>query len=240
MADFELPVAILAGGMATRLRPITEKIPKLLVEVAGEPFFTHQLRLLKKSGLTRLVLCVGHLGEMIVARYGDGERWGVHIDYVFDGPKLLGTGGALIAALPRLGEAFYVLYGDSYLPIDYRPVGDFFRSSGKLGLMTVYENRDRHDTSNVWFENGAIRRYDKKEQQPEMQHIDYGLGLFRSAAFDGFPRSAPVDLAAVQQALVARGELAGYEVKQRFYEIGSPAGLNELDALLRAPHARET
>src|SRR5881394_1058121 len=110
----ELPVAILAGGMATRLRPITEKIPKLLVDVAGEPFFSHQLRLLRRAGLTRIVLCIGYLGEMIVERYGDGAKWGVHIDYVFDGPKLLGTAGALIRALPRLGDAFYVLYGDSY------------------------------------------------------------------------------------------------------------------------------
>src|ERR1041384_3044394 len=118
----DLPVAILAGGMATRLRPITEKIPKLLVEVAGEPFFSHQLRLLKNAGLTRIVLFVGHLGEMITERYGDGSAWGVRINYVFDGPKLLGTGGALIRALPQLGPAFYVLYGDSYLPVDYLKV----------------------------------------------------------------------------------------------------------------------
>jgi NDP-sugar pyrophosphorylase family protein len=228
------PVAILAGGMATRLRPITEKIPKLLVEVAGEPFFSHQLRLLKAAGLTRLVLCVGYLGEKIVELYGDGSKWGVQIDYVFDGPKLLGTGGALIKALPKLGEAFYVLYGDSYLPVDYGAVGEFFLRSGKLGLMTVYENHGRYDASNVWFENGEIKIYDKKNKVPQMHHIDYGLGLFRAAAFDGFPRDAVVDLAEVQKALVAQRQLAGYEMKQRFYEIGSHEGLKELDELLRA------
>ena len=228
------PVAILAGGLATRLRPITEKIPKLLVEVAGEPFFSHQLRLLKKAGLTRIVLCVGYLGEQIVAQYGDGAQWGVQIDYSFDGPKLLGTGGALIQALPKLGDAFYVLYGDSYLPIDYLAVGDFFQRSGLPGLMTVYENRGRYETSNVWFEHGTIQLYDKKNPVPRMQHVDYGLGLFRAAAFEGFARDAVVDLAEVQKALVARHQLAGYEIKQRFYEIGSPAGLNELDALLQA------
>ena len=230
-ADF--PVAILAGGLATRLRPITEKIPKLLVDVADEPFFSHQLRLLKKAGLTRIVLCVGHLGEQIVAQYGDGAKWGVKIEYAFDGPRLLGTGGALIRALPKLGEAFYVLYGDSYLPIDYLAVGDFFRRSGQLGLMTVFENRGRYETSNVWFENGRIRLYDKKRPVPQMHHVDYGLGVFCAAAFDGFPRDAAVDLADVQTALVARQQLAGCEIKQRFYEIGSPAGLNELDGLLR-------
>ena len=231
--DTTLPVALLAGGLATRLRPVTEKIPKLLVEVAGEPFFNHQLRLLKKAGLTRVVLCVGHLGEMIVDRYGDGAKWGVHLDYSFDGPKLLGTGGALIRALPQLGDAFYVLYGDSYLPIDYQAVGRGFLGSGKLGLMTVFENREAYDASNVWFEDGRIRLYSKTEKPAQMRHIDYGLGVFRAAAFAGCPRDAVVDLAAVQADLCARGELAGYEVKERFYEIGSPAGLNELDALLR-------
>ena len=220
--------------MATRLRPITEKIPKLLVEVAGEPFFSHQIRLLKLNGLTRIVLCVGYLGDMIVQHYGDGSRWGVQIEYAFDGPKLLGTGGALIAALPKLGDAFFVLYGDSYLPIDYHAVGDFFLRSGKLGLMTVYENQGRYDTSNVWFADGAIKVYDKKNKVPQMQHIDYGLGVFRAGAFDGFSRDAVIDLAEVQKALVARHQLAGYEVKQRFYEIGSHEGLNELDALLRS------
>jgi NDP-sugar pyrophosphorylase family protein len=233
MTSSDLPVALLAGGMATRLRPFTEKIPKLLVEVAGEPFFSHQLRLLQAAGLTRIVLCVGYLGQQIVDRYGDGAKWGVHLDYAFDGPKLLGTGGALIAALPKLGDAFYVLYGDSYLPIDYRAVGDTFLRSGRLGLMTVYENQGRYDASNVEFAAGEIVRYDKQNRTPAMHHIDYGLGVFRAAAFDGFPRHEVVDLAQVQQALVARRQLAGCEIRQRFYEIGSHAGLNELDALLR-------
>jgi NDP-sugar pyrophosphorylase family protein len=231
--EIGFPVAILAGGLATRLRPITEKIPKLLVEVAGEPFFTHQIRLLKAAGLTHVVLCVGYLGEMIQETYGDGSRWGIRIDYSFDGPKLLGTGGALIRALPKLGEAFYVLYGDSYLPIDYQAVGSAFAASGKLGLMTVFENHEAYDASNVWFEHGEIQRYDKRAKVPQMHHIDYGLGVFRAAAFDNFPRDQVVDLADVQTSLVARRQLAGYEVFKRFYEIGSPAGLEELNQFLR-------
>lgn len=232
-ASAQLPVALLAGGMATRLRPITAKIPKLLVEVAGEPFFSHQICLLKKNGLTRIVLCVGYLGDMIVEQYGDGSKWGVEIQYSFDGEKLLGTGGALIRALPKLGDAFYVLYGDSYLPVDYQAVGRSFLESGRLGLMTVFENREAYDASNVWFEDGRIRHYSKKEKLPQMKHIDYGLGLFRAAAFAPYPRNEVVDLATVQTDLVQRGELAGYEMKQRFYEIGSHAGLQELDGLLR-------
>ena len=217
-----------------RLRPITEKVPKLLIEVAGEPFLSHQIRLLREAGLERLVVCAGYLGEMIVERYGDGAKWGVRIEYSFDGPSLLGTGGALIRALPKLGEAFYVLYGDSYLPVDYRAVGEGFLGAGCAGLMTVYRNEDRYDASNVWFEDGRIRAYDKKARVPQMRHIDYGLGVFRAGAFDAFPRDAAVDLAAVQQALVKRGQLAGFEVKERFYEIGSVEGLAELDRLLRA------
>jgi len=227
------PIAILAGGLATRLRPLTEKVPKLLLEVAGEPFFTHQLRLLQKTGLTRIVLCVGYLGEMIVERYGDGRSWGVHLEYSFDGPRLLGTGGALIRARALLGDAFYVLYGDSYLPIDYLAVGRAFLAADRPGLMTVYENRGGFDTSNVWYLNGRIQAYDKRNPLSQMQHIDYGLGLLRSRVLDDWPRDEVVDLAAIYGKLVATNELAGYEVSQRYYEIGSPAGLQELDALLR-------
>lgn len=237
MTPADLPVALLAGGLATRLRPITEKIPKLLVEVAGEPFFSHQIRLLKKNGLTRLVLCVGYLGDQIVAQYGDGSKWGVQIEYSFDGEKLLGTGGALIRALPKLGPAFYVLYGDSYLPIDYQAVGRSFLASGQPGLMTVFENHEAYDASNVWFEDGRIRLYSKREKLPQMRYIDYGLGVFRADAFAACPRNTGVDLAAVQSELSREGRLAGYELKERFYEIGSPAGLNELDQLLRTGSA---
>jgi NDP-sugar pyrophosphorylase family protein len=222
MTSAHLPVALLAGG------------PKLLIEVAGEPFFSHQIRLLKKAGLTKIVLCVGYLGEKIVELYGDGSAWGIEIQYSFDGPKLLGTGGALIQALPKLGDAFYVLYGDSYLPINYLAVGDHFQKSGRLGLMTVFENHGRYDVSNVEFADGEIKVYDKKNQTPAMHHIDYGLGLFRAAAFDGFARDAVVDLSSVQQALVARRQLVGYEMPERFYEIGSHEGIQELDTLLRA------
>ena len=227
-----LPVALLAGGLATRLRPITAKIPKLLVEVAGEPFFSHQLKLLKAAGLTRIVLCVGYLGEQIVDLYKDGSAYGVDIKYSFDGTKLLGTAGALIQAMPLLGDSFYVLYGDSYLPIDYRKIGDHFLASGKKGLMTVFENKGLYDSSNVWFQNGEIKVYDKKVKLPEMKHIDYGLGLFKASAFEGYSKTEVVDLAEVQKSLVSQKELCGYEMKDRFYEIGSPEGLAELNTLL--------
>src|ERR1700739_2744568 len=170
----QIPVAILAGGLATRLRPITEKIPKSLVPVAGRPFLAHQLEMLYARGIRRAVLCIGYLGEMIQNDFGDGRDYGIHLEYSFDGPKLLGTGGALKLALPKLGGEFFVLYGDSYLPIPYAPIADFFRQSGQSGLMTVYRNEGLYDASNVVFRDGAIVVYDKKARLPEMHHIEYG------------------------------------------------------------------
>jgi NDP-sugar pyrophosphorylase family protein len=230
----EWPVAILAGGLATRLRPVTEKIPKALIEVAGQPFLSHQLRLLQSSGIRKIVLCLGYRGEMIEHEFGNGSQPGVELSYSFDGPELLGTGGAIRKALPLLNKRFLVLYGDSYLPIDYAAPVRAFLDSSKLGLMTVFRNEGRWDTSNVWFRDGVIRSYDKKEQTPEMRYIDYGLGIFDATAFAGRPANEAFDLADIYQDLIARNELAGYEVKQRFYEIGSREGLAELDAMLRS------
>ncbi len=230
--SLSIPVAILAGGLATRLRPITEKIPKSLVPVAGRAFLAHQLELLRSRGITRAVLCVGHLGEMIERDFGDGSAYGVRLDYSFDGPVLLGTGGAIQQALPKLGREFFVLYGDSYLPIEYRPIAEFFACSGKRGLMTVFRNEGLYDTSNVVFRDGEVVVYDKKARLPEMRHIDYGLSLLKAEVFEGYPAGEKFDLAEVMGRLVREKQLAGYEVTERFYEIGSPAGLQELDVLL--------
>lgn len=228
----DLPVAILAGGLATRLRPITEKIPKALVDVAGEPFLAHQLRLLRANGISRAVLCVGFLGEMIEREFGDGSAFGINLKYSFDGPVLLGTGGALRLALPLLGEAFFVLYGDSYLPVDYAAVGAAWSASGADALMTVFENEGAWDTSNVEFRSGKIIRYDKRERTPAMRHIDYGLSVFTAKVLASRASGEKFDLSDVQRDLVAQGRMAGYEVRRRFYEVGSHSGLAELNSLL--------
>jgi NDP-sugar pyrophosphorylase family protein len=227
-----LPVVILAGGLATRLRPLTEKIPKALVEVAGRSFLEHQIELLKRNWIEEVILCVGYLGEMIEQRYGDGEALGVKIRYSFDGPKLLGTGGAIKKALALLPDAFFVLYGDSYLPVDYQAVAAAFQEAVKPALMTVYPNADAWDTSNVWFEHGRIRLYSKRQKLPEMRYIDYGLMICTKKIFDDPPNDVPFDLADTLENLSREGQLAGYEANLRFYEIGSPAGLAELDRLL--------
>ncbi|HEY2016869.1 MAG TPA: nucleotidyltransferase family protein [Bryobacteraceae bacterium] len=228
-----LPVAILAGGLATRLRPATEKIPKALLEINGEPFLAHQLRLLASSGIERVTLCVGYLGEMLEAYAGDGSRFGLEVTYSPDGPLLRGTAGAVAQARPLLGDRFFVLYGDSYLPCDYAAIGRAFIESGKPALMTVHHNQDRWDTSNVQFEGGQILAYDKKRRTPEMHHIDYGLGVFHSPAFDDIPEQGAHDLADLYRELLEKHALAGYEVPQRFYETGSFAGIEELSEYLK-------
>ena len=227
-----LPVAILCGGLATRLRPVTATIPKSLIPVNGEPFLAHQLRLLDAAGFERVVLCVGFLGEMI--RDFAGDRFGhrLEISYSFDGPKLLGTAGAISRAFPYLDPSFFVLYGDSYLPCDYRKVEGDFTRSGKSGLMTVYRNEGKYDSSNVEFANGQILRYDKKSKPPGMQYIDYGLGVFDKSAFAGLPVDEPSDLAGVYRRLLERNDLAASEVEDRFYEIGSLEGIRDLEQYL--------
>jgi NDP-sugar pyrophosphorylase family protein len=227
-----LPIAILAGGLATRLRPVTETIPKALLEIAGQPFLAHQLRLLRAAGYERVVLCVGYLGEMVREFAGDGSAFGLRVDYAFDGPKLLGTAGAIVRALPLLGPRFSVIYGDSYLPCDYAAAERAFDESGKLGLMTVYRNEGRWDTSNVEFERGRVVRYDKANRTPAMRYIDYGLGVLTREAFDGAPADQPCDLAAVYRDLAERGELAAWESPDRFYEIGSREGMADLAEFL--------
>ena len=224
-----LPIAILAGGLATRMRPLTERVPKVLIDVAGRPFAEHQLRLLRDGGITDVVFCVGFLGEMVEQTLGDGSRYGVSIRYSYDGDQLCGTGGALLRALSLLGDAFLIMYGDSYLDCDYAAVARTFLDSGKLGLMAVIRNEGRWDKSNVLFENGRMVRYDKKNRTPDMLYIDYGLGALRREALSSYSEGTVLDLADVYHDLSLRGELAGYEMHERFYEIGSPKGLKEAD-----------
>jgi NDP-sugar pyrophosphorylase family protein len=227
-----LDVAVLAGGLATRLGPLAAGRPKILIEVGGRPFAERQLEWLRDNGVSRVVYCVGHLGEQVEAALGGGSRWGMSLEYVSDGPGLLGTGGALRHALPRLGDAFFALYGDSYLTCRLPPIEEAFRKSGKAGLMTVFLNSDRWDRSNVVFEGGGIKAYDKKNRLPGMSHIDYGVGVLTRRALARYPDGGMLDLATVYQDLLAVGDLAGYEVTERFYEIGSAAGIEELNRVL--------
>ena len=227
----KLPVAILAGGQATRLRPITANLPKALVIVAGKPFIFWQLEYIRAQGGRKIVLCIGHLGDMIRLAVGDGSRFGLKITYASDGDAPLGTGGALLRALPMLPENFFVLYGDSYLPVDFTQIETAFHAAKKPGLMTVMKNSDRWDKSNVWFEDNVLLKYNKMVAHPEMQHIDYGLSILCRDAILAYGIER-FDLAELLHALSLRGDLAGYEVQERFYEIGSHSGLRETEDYL--------
>ncbi len=227
------PVAILAGGLATRLRPMTEQIPKSLIEVAGKAFICHQLDYLQAQGVVKVVLCTGYLGEMIEKVVGSGSQWGMDISYSMDGSILLGTGGAIKKALPLLGESFFILYGDSYLPINYKAVQSAFIKTGKSGLMTIMKNVDQWDSSNVIYLNGNIIEYNKYNKMPDMDYIDYGLGVLGANQVDDlFNQKPPFDLAEIYHKLSLRSELANYVVTRRFYEIGSYAGIAETEAYL--------
>lgn len=225
-------VAILAGGLATRLRPVTETVPKALLKINNEPFINHQLRLLSQHGIRHAVLCVGYLGEMIKDHVGNGQAFDMQIEYSCDGAQLQGTGGAIRHALPLLSENFFVLYGDSYLDCDYASIQTAFEKSHKQGLMTVFHNAGSWDTSNVEYVNKKIISYDKKNLTPRMQYIDYGIGVLTKTAFKSTPEHGVFDLAQLYQSLLKQDELAAYEVRKRFYEVGSFAGIKELEYYL--------
>jgi NDP-sugar pyrophosphorylase family protein len=204
-----------------------------MIPVAGRPFIAHQLDLIVQNGVREVVLCCGFLGEQIEDFVGNGDAFGCAVQYSHDGTALKGTGGAIRKALPLLGDEFFVMYGDSYLPSSFCEPFEAFAASGKRGMMTVFLNDNRWDKSNVEFVNGEIRNYDKRGSTPGMRYIDYGLGILSKPAFCDWKEEETFDLANVYRQLVVQGQLSGFEVAERFYEIGTPEGLAETDAMLR-------
>jgi NDP-sugar pyrophosphorylase family protein len=227
-----IQVTILAGGLGTRLGPLASQTPKALVPVNGRPFLAHVLDLLKEHGLTRILICVGHHADKLEHAFGDGSAAGVQLSWHRDGPRLLGTGGALRGALGSLDDEFLVLYGDTYLDIDYGAVVRSFRNSRKPALMTVFRNSGRFDASNAVFRGGKLLRYSKRDRTEDMDYIDYGLSALRREVVEELP-AGPSDLGDLYSRLVEQGRMEGFEVYQRFYEIGTPAGLAESEEYLR-------
>lgn len=228
------PIAILAGGLATRLHPITQTTPKALIMVGGKPFIHWQLKYLAAQKITDVVFCLGYLAEQISAFVGDGSSYKLNVTYSYDGKQLKGTGGAIKNALPLLGKEFFVIYGDTFLPIEFWKVYDEFMLTEKPGLMTVLRNNNRWDVSNVIFENGRIVEYNKKKQDPRFQYIDYGLGLLKASVFREYDAHSKFDLSEIYHRLSIEGELKGFEVFERFYEIGSSEGIEETSNYLNA------
>lgn len=227
------PIVILAGGLATRLGTIAKHVPKALVQVAGKPFIDHQLNLLKRSGAHEIILCLSHFHDQIEQHVGDGSKYGLHIQYSLDGESPLGTGGALRKAVHLVRNECAVLYGDSYLDIDYASVYKAFKKSNKQALMTVLKNNDQWDRSNVLFDRERIIAYDKTGGTPDMRHIDFGLVMLQVAALMRIPSETSYDFGELFKDLIAADQMAGYEVFNRFYEIGTPEGLAQTDEYIR-------
>lgn len=226
------PIAILAGGLATRLHPITLELPKSLLLINGQPFIKWQLELLASRGVESVVLCLGHQATAIMEFVGSGQRYGLRIEYSIEKSKL-GTGGALKNAESLLGETFGVLYGDSYLPIDYLEIFDKYQNAKKSVLMTIHENRNKFDVSNVLFQPYGSLYYSKSNRLPQMKYIDYGFSVLSFETLKLIPPGVPSDLSDTLESLSRSGEVYGYEIAERFYEIGSFQGILELEEYLR-------
>ena len=225
-------MVILAGGLGTRLRPLTSEVPKALIPIGGKPFLHHQIDLLKRRGIRDIVLCVGHLGDRVKDYFGDGRWLGVRIKYSEEESQLLGTAGAIKNAEPLLRDDFFLMYGDSYLMIDYREIMRYFRRFDRLGLMVVWRNVDRFERSNVMVEGNLVTAYNKDQKSPDMVYINYGLSVLRKEALAFIPAGRPFSQEDFYQILIDQGELLTFEVEQRFYEIGSPKGLEEFGMLI--------
>lgn len=224
-----LPVVILSGGLASRLKPISDSIPKSLIEINKKPFLEWQLQFLEKNGCKQVVLCVAHLSSSIENYIQSRPKSQIEINFSNDGAKQLGTGGAIVKARKLLSSEFLVLYGDSYLPINFNEVSDFFLQSNKLGLMTVKKNDLGYEQSNVIFENGMVKAYRKNIPDPNMKFIDFGLNAFKSSVFDDLNADQYIDLSTIQANLATRNELIGYEVHENYYEVGSFSGIKDFE-----------
>lgn len=225
-------LVILAGGLATRLYPITKSIPKSMINVNGKPFINHQLKMLSQKGVSRIVFCVGHLGDQIKNYIAENETYGIEIVFSEDGDKLCGTGGALIKALQYVDDTFMVTYGDSYLDIDYQNIAHEFNNSSKTAMMTVFKNDNMWDKSNVHFNDGKIKHYSKTNLHPKMQHIDFGLLIFKKETVMPWKNFKQFDLSEILKTLVNNDNLHGFEVFQRFYEVGTHQGIVDLESYL--------
>lgn len=230
---------ILAGGLGTRVSHRTGGRPKAMIEVAGEPFIRHQLRLLRDNGVNDVVVCTGHRAELIEAEMADHAPRGMTVRFSHDGRQLLGTGGAIRRAVADglADEVFMVLHGDSYLRIDFADMWEWFDSEHHRALMAVWHNDDEFDASNAAVRNGRVvvyRRSSSKTGHPTMNYVDYGLGILTAdAVLDLIPAEDAHDLGVLYGTLASRGQLQAYEVDQRFPDIGSASGLLELDRLLK-------
>ena len=228
-----MQIVILCGGLATRLYPLTKKIPKSMIEIKENPFLEHQIDLFKKNGIFKIILCIGYKGAQIKKYFGDGKKFDVNIKYSSDAKKLLGTGGALKKAEYLLEDTFLVMYGDSYLPFNFKKTISFFKKFNKLGLMTVYKNLNKYEPSNVEVEKNLVKSYSKTRRTPKMKYIDYGVSIFKKEALKFLPNNQGCDLSQFHKSLIKKKQLLVYFAEKRFYQIGSPNGLEEFKKYIK-------
>jgi len=228
-----LQAVILAGGLGTRLGVLTKNTPKPMIPVNGKPFLEYEINLLKQNGIDEFVLCVGYLGELIQSHFGNGDRFGIKVQYSLDGPKLLGAAGALKQAEPLLQDSFFVTYGDAYLRADYRNIMAHLKSSKKLGLMTVYQNHNRFGKSDLVVKDGLVVKYNKKDQSEDMVWINYGVSALRKEALQFIPPGEECGEEQFYGEMIKRKELVAHPVSNRFYEIENPNSLKEFEEFMR-------
>ena len=221
-----MQVAILAGGLATRLGDLTRNHPKSMIKIWGKPFLEYQLELLQRGGIKNIVLCIGHMGEQIERHFGNGRRYGVNIRYSSE-DRLLGTAGALKKAEALLNNNFFTMYGDSYMFLDFTDAMNYFKSQNKLALMTVYKNYDRYDRSNTVVDGNLVKKFSKKEKAQDMAYIEYGANIFSKEVLGMIRENQYYSLDSLFPHLIEMRELVAFEVRKRFYETGSPQGLKE-------------
>ncbi len=227
-----MQAVILAGGLGTRLRPLTESVPKPMVQINGRPFLEYEIELLKNVGVRDFVLCLGYKGQIIRNHFGDGSKFGARISYSFEGEKLLGPAGGLKNAEALLEDVFLVTYADGYLMMDYVKAWDFFLKSNRLGMMVVYENHNKFGKSDLVVKDGHVVKYDKRHQTHDMVWINFGVSYLRKEALNIIPQDQTFGEEEFYNELISRKELLAFETKGRFYEIGTPESLNEFASFI--------
>jgi len=225
-----MQIAIICGGLATRLGSLATNIPKSMIDIDGKPFLEQQIEMLKKHNITDIVLCVGHLSDKIEDYFGNGDKFGVNIKYSQDGAKALGPIGAIKNAESLLDDVFFIMYGDSYLSVDFQKAYSFFKEHDKLGLMVVYKNNDKYDKSNLVIKDNMVVGYREKEAV----YIDYGTSILRKKALDLVPKNTMYSTGQFFSDLISKKELLAFEAEKRFYHIGNPDALEELRSFIRS------
>ena len=228
-----MQMIILCGGLATRLGNLSKDTPKSMIKIEGKPFLEYQIEMLKKQSIKDIILCAGHLSEKIIEYFGDGKKFGVNIRYSHDDEKPLGPIGALKNAEPLLDDVFFIMYGDSYLFVDFKKVYSYFLEYEDLALMVAYKNFDKYDASNLAIKNGRIVACGKENKTKDMIYIDYGTSILRKKVLEIVPKYTPYSTERFFSELVKKRELMAFETEERFYHIGNLKSLEEFRSYIR-------